>query len=987
MATLEEACRTKKRQRTFAGKPRKVISGKPVAKVRPVAHRSEVLMDDQIEMVQQLQNQLEQAMGHLMQAKSKQDILFWSQEVEDLKTQSEELVLILKVVGKLNSELVYAKLKLEDISHSGGDVGAARKRVIWLEDRINKLLEKYQKESHSAQTEKNYESPEADSPVSYTKPVASVQPLKPEKSILKQPSASLDRRDRDVEEREKSGNEKDTGGGGDTLTVMETASFDRGHVMPPENQDERSVFITDGSGDVTTQRVSSAKVDIAEQGDPEQEHDGGDVVEEEEDRDLAEEYWQSPHHMFDFSEHHDALTRQNPLSYHNLGLAVTSSFIEPAPETASELPWRQMQNADLLDIHKLALEKISDRIHEIWEKMEDAAVKSIEHNPTPEGSGRGSKLMSRTGSRNGTSVLSTSRVGSSALVPRKADQSRSSTTKSPLKSANSKSRPSTRGETLPPVESRTTTPHVHLKYYPKPIPAPEVLPLTRTNTEKKYPRISSDWNDTPPEQMEPTIRLVNQMNVAKETNLIMYKNHNKSRASSQVKQVSKPMTFESPPRKHSPLGSAKLNLGAVHLASLIGAKCKSGVKRLDKKGPKWQRIMVMLSKLESEKVEERIDTARNFGVLDCCEKPIISALTKRLEYDSDSRVRYESAKSVISLGYWSALAVGVLVKYLKNGTHEAKSDVVTTMINARNTHLVNKTLPIVQELIGTLKMLCASPADDDLGYDCAVCLGRLCIPDEVARQKLMGSLSSNDTHVTARSLEILVRQFHATEQDVVDIIVHQLQNSTVWRYRAAAAKLLVCLGPECFQNEEEMDRVFEILGRRLYDDPSKEVRSEVASTLTSLGMKDWIVDRVEKQLESEDDDCRAHAVVSAGVLGMKSDKIIRILLEMLGLDSCEYVRLQVARTLATLEATQVNVLRALKDRERAGGPLAREATKALNTLAAVQASRNTVKSPPMSPLGIRKARSAATTSSSLSPPLLKKVSPSSRENIQLQMTL
>lgn len=57
-------------------------------------------------------------------------------------------------MGKLNSELVYAKLKLENISDGGGDVGAARKKVIWLEDRINKLLEKYRKESHSARTEK-----------------------------------------------------------------------------------------------------------------------------------------------------------------------------------------------------------------------------------------------------------------------------------------------------------------------------------------------------------------------------------------------------------------------------------------------------------------------------------------------------------------------------------------------------------------------------------------------------------------------------------------------------------------------------------------------------------------------------------------------------------------------------------------------------------------------------------------------------------------
>lgn len=49
-------------------------------------------------------------------------------------------------------------------------------------------------------------------------------------------------------------------------------------------------------------------------------------------------------------------------------------------------------------VQKLALEKISDRIHEIWEKMEDAAVQSIEYNQSPDESGRGSKMMSNTGS-------------------------------------------------------------------------------------------------------------------------------------------------------------------------------------------------------------------------------------------------------------------------------------------------------------------------------------------------------------------------------------------------------------------------------------------------------------------------------------------------------------------------------------------------------------------------------------------------------------
>ena len=35
------------------------------------------------------------------------------------------------------------------------------------------------------------------------------------------------------------------------------------------------------------------------------------------------------HDRFEYSEQREVITRENPLSYHNLGLAVQSSFIEP----------------------------------------------------------------------------------------------------------------------------------------------------------------------------------------------------------------------------------------------------------------------------------------------------------------------------------------------------------------------------------------------------------------------------------------------------------------------------------------------------------------------------------------------------------------------------------------------------------------------------------------------------------------------------------
>ena len=69
--------------------------------------------------------------------------------------------------------------------------------------------------------------------------------------------------------------------------------------------------------------------------------------------------------------------------------------------------------------------------------------------------------------------------------------------------------------------------------------------------------------------------------------------------------------------------------------------------------------------------------------------------------------------------------------------------------------------------------------------------------------------------------------------------------------------------------------------------------------------------------------CVDFVALIQGVLGMKADRIIRQLLEMLDLDSCEYVRLQVIRTFATLGLTSIKIMRALRERERAEGPLAR----------------------------------------------------------------
>ena len=48
MTTLAEASHSERRNRTFVGKPRQISSGVPLTRVQRVAHRSDILLDDQV---------------------------------------------------------------------------------------------------------------------------------------------------------------------------------------------------------------------------------------------------------------------------------------------------------------------------------------------------------------------------------------------------------------------------------------------------------------------------------------------------------------------------------------------------------------------------------------------------------------------------------------------------------------------------------------------------------------------------------------------------------------------------------------------------------------------------------------------------------------------------------------------------------------------------------------------------------------------------
>ena len=62
--------------------------------------------------------------------------------------------------------------------------------------------------------------------------------------------------------------------------------------------------------------------------------------------------------------------------------------------------------------------------------------------------------------------------------------------------------------------------------------------------------------------------------------------------------------------------------------------------------------------------------------------------------DKDEKVKYNATKTMVSLGNWSLPAMTIIVRCIKDGDYEMQKDLVKTMINARNVHLVNKVITI-----------------------------------------------------------------------------------------------------------------------------------------------------------------------------------------------------------------------------------------------------------------------------------------------------
>ncbi|XP_078610607.1 uncharacterized protein LOC144881418 isoform X1 [Branchiostoma floridae x Branchiostoma japonicum] len=1059
-------------------RPRSIRSGAPLRDKLAVAHRTDILIKEQVQVIQDLQDSLAKSLQELKNSRSISEVDFHNTQVHILRAKSEEMVLKLQVASKINDELLFAREILKKAIREDKEVQHARDRVEWLEGRIEGLLDR-NRLSHSLSSDSilsladrdvkvvphiqpslqhSLEKLDQGDIISHDLERASIEnkydletPIETlpddvhskQMTHMKQKKTKTKRRQRRTTSAEGSTissdrpysdileeNERVLQGRLDSeddvspvppthirkqereLTLATEAT-----VYPPssqyssdeerseemsseesgeeseemsstEEEEEEERVMENGSGEADSEEMESSTDPTESAGtDSRQSHQTTDsadtashqqaekrvalqdvktetpgklgaadsgvfLTETEELLGGAPDYWSSKHHRYEWNDYADALLEENPLSYHQLGLAVHSSYVEPYVPGSPELPWRpRRKGSDIIDPHRKALDKLSRSLRGMYEKVEQAAESSVQVDPRWSTKDWNQPLAASSLALGSQAATTLTTPGSPPGKMRMPSISRVTGLAPP---------PSAESVTFPPVDTQRlgTSQSGRITYYPKPVPPPKKKPITRTDRSVEFPRKADIWNETEPQAAEEQPRIVNQGSMRKETQLVLYKPRRKrprgsAQSMSEIMGVTQKAKKRVALRDPMTLARAVMNMDllpkgytdALKLGrtdTLPVSSGRSAAASLD--SMKADRIQALINDaMTSTRSEDRRQAAKGLGVLGLDQDNVLGALRDMVANDENSKVKYEAAKSLLTLGLWDEPVIDLVVQHIKEGDENTRTDLLRTLASAKNIQFIDKSSKTFRSLHKALHTLCSPKNPSEAtGFDAAVCLGYMCVSDDRAKERLLSALTVKDPHKKAKALEVVVRQMNYSEPQVREAILEQLKASPVWKYRAAAAKLITYLGPTFLTGEEDIEHVFQILDRRLWDDPKREVRATVALAVEALNMKTRAYELAERRLEDSSEDVRAQAVITLGTLGVRKERTLRLLLEMLELDSSEYVRLQVVRTFCNLGIVDIRAIRSLRERERGEGPLAREAGKAVRFLTELTNSKSPV---------------------------------------------
>ncbi|OBS70123.1 hypothetical protein A6R68_01341, partial [Neotoma lepida] len=272
----------------------------------------------------------------------------------------------------------------------------------------------------------------------------------------------------------------------------------------------------------------------------------------------------------------------------------------------------------------------------------------------------------------------------------------------------------------------------------------------------------------------------------------------------------------------------------------------------------WQVAQTGSAKVKNE-------AYRALALLGCLNKAVIQAFIKQLTGRNESK-RIETLMGLrVALNSWAAVPNGQRPQV---GNEE-------------------KLVPVLQKLID--KSL------NEVSLEAALCLGFLRPSNSRVQEFLLLCLCQGPMPQRMKALRMLVKMMNIHSAAVTRAILEQLHSDVV-EDRFEATQMLQTIGLEKIQAQGLEELTFDLLKRKMHNEPFLAMRQAVSETAEVLKMKPLIMKLMEAQLMSPDAIDRQEAIVSLGALGIRNQQVLHFLLDMLDAEETQAVKRSVSHS-------------------------------------------------------------------------------------------
>ncbi|XP_049646359.1 protein HEATR9 [Suncus etruscus] len=334
---------------------------------------------------------------------------------------------------------------------------------------------------------------------------------------------------------------------------------------------------------------------------------------------------------------------------------------------------------------------------------------------------------------------------------------------------------------------------------------------------------------------------------------------------------------------------------------------------------KQKRLKELTQSLTSPLEEEQHYAAQALGCLGIRDQFIMEALLWAA-HNSPERVRYEACRSLAILGCLNEIVIHTLIKQLKGQNEARRLDTLRGLriaLNFWSAAPQNKKCQVWNEgkLVSVLQKLVklVKKCSDEEAMEAALCLGFLRPCSNLAQEFLLQCLHQ-ESNTKMKALQMLVLILKVKSEIVIMAILDQMNHSVFLEHRIEAARLLKIIGLEQIQAQGLEKLTFNLLMKKTHSEPFLVMRQTAAETAEELKMRPAMLNLVELQLQSKNPIVRQEAIISLGVLGIRSQHVFYLLLDLLDLETNQAVRKHLQKTLILLASVDPWVQNKLKNK-------------------------------------------------------------------------